>query len=374
VTGWPKPILPMYSRGAAISDLENDGTLEIALVTTGGNTALTSPAPLTLFILEEAAPGGVKKQSLFPTDRGNNQRTGVVAQAYARAFPRMNVRGTYNSWGVTPMRQTGDHTWAVNVTFPSGAQSFKFDAYGNWVTNWGDNAPADGVANAGGSNIAVTGGATYRITFNDTTLAYSAVQLATTAPAAPTGVSATATSSSAVTVSWTAPSGATSYKVYRATSASGPFTTPIASGIAGTSFGDTGLTANTTYYYNVKATNSAGDSAASSTVPVTTPAGGFTSSYATMFLRGTMNGWGTSGMTLVANNTWQVSVPLSAMTYQYKYDAYGDWAGTTNWGDNSPTDGVGDPGGSNIDYTASTAGTYLFTFDDATRAFSVVKQ
>src|SRR5882672_2861373 len=60
-----------------------------------------------------------------------------------------------------------------------------------------------------------------------------------------------------------------------------------------------------------------------------------TSSFATMYLRGTMNAWGTSAMALVADNTWQVPVTLSAGAYQYKYDASGTWSSTQNWGDNN---------------------------------------
>ena len=52
-------------------------------------------------------------------------------------------------------------------------------------------------------------------------------------------------------LSWTAVSGATSYEIYRATSASGPYTYVKAT--TGTSTSDTGLTAGTRYYYMVRA-------------------------------------------------------------------------------------------------------------------------
>ncbi|MBO4927909.1 MAG: hypothetical protein J5379_06640 [Clostridiales bacterium] len=50
-------------------------------------------------------------------------------------------------------------------------------------------------------------------------------------------------------LSWTAVSGATSYEIYRSTSASGPYTYVKAT--TGTSTSDTGLTAGTRYYYMV---------------------------------------------------------------------------------------------------------------------------
>jgi hypothetical protein len=92
-------------------------------------------------------------------------------------------------------------------------------------------------------------------------------------PAAPTGVVGTATTatvsgSTTVTIRWNATSGATSYKVKRSTSASGPWTV-IASGVTATSFSQS-LSANgATQYYRVTASNAGGDSADSTTAAVT---------------------------------------------------------------------------------------------------------
>jgi fibronectin type 3 domain-containing protein len=80
------------------------------------------------------------------------------------------------------------------------------------------------------------------------------------APAAPTGLTATAASSSQIDLSWTASAGATSYNVKRATVSGGPYTT-IATGVTGTSYSNTGLSAGTTYYYVVSAVNAGGESA-----------------------------------------------------------------------------------------------------------------
>ncbi|MEI8114567.1 MAG: T9SS type A sorting domain-containing protein [Bacteroidia bacterium] len=64
-----------------------------------------------------------------------------------------------------------------------------------------------------------------------------------------------------VNLSWNAVSGATSYKIKRATVAGGPYTTVGTT--TSTKFVDTGLTNNTLYYYVVTATNSTLESAAS---------------------------------------------------------------------------------------------------------------
>jgi autotransporter-associated beta strand protein len=95
---------------------------------------------------------------------------------------------------------------------------------------------------------------------------------ASTLPAVVTGLTAAAYNSE-IDLTWIASSGATSYTVLRSTTSGGPYTT-LASGVTATSYVDTGLTNGTTYYYVVKAVNSAGASANSSQVsakPVATP-------------------------------------------------------------------------------------------------------
>jgi hypothetical protein len=86
-----------------------------------------------------------------------------------------------------------------------------------------------------------------------------------TVPGAPGGLTGTSTSSS-VSLSWSAVSGATSYNIYRnGTKVGSP---------SGTSYTDTGLTASTAYNYQVSASNSVGEGAKSGTLSVTTKASG----------------------------------------------------------------------------------------------------
>jgi fibronectin type 3 domain-containing protein len=84
------------------------------------------------------------------------------------------------------------------------------------------------------------------------------------APATPAGLVATA-GSNTVALTWSASAGATGYKVKRATTSGGPFTTTIASP-AGTSYADASALNGTTYYYVVSATHAAMESADSSQV------------------------------------------------------------------------------------------------------------
>ena len=97
----------------------------------------------------------------------------------------------------------------------------------------------------------------------------------TAVPSAPTGLTAAASSSSVIGLSWTAvtpPTNCTisSYSVYGGTTANP--TTLIAGGLTGTTYSNTGLTASTTYYYVVKALDADGTSAASTQATATTPA------------------------------------------------------------------------------------------------------
>ena len=102
----------------------------------------------------------------------------------------------------------------------------------------------------------------------------SATTLAdTTAPSVPAGLSATANGMDRVDVSWTASTdnvGVTGYRVYRCTGTSCSTYTQIGTP-TGTTYGDTGLTAETTYRYRVAAVDAAGNVSAQATaVNVTT--------------------------------------------------------------------------------------------------------
>ena len=85
---------------------------------------------------------------------------------------------------------------------------------------------------------------------------------------APTGVSTTAGDATA-TVSWLAVSGATTYNVYRGTSAGGEGATAFATGLTTISFTDNGLTNGLTYFYQVTALGSGGQSPRSLEVSAT---------------------------------------------------------------------------------------------------------
>ncbi|HET9620596.1 MAG TPA: discoidin domain-containing protein [Kofleriaceae bacterium] len=102
----------------------------------------------------------------------------------------------------------------------------------------------------------------------------------TAAPSTPGTASATAGSATTIALSWGASTAASpcavTYDVFRATTSG--FTpgagNRIATGVTGTTFQDSGLTAATTYFYVVRATDAAGSSASSNQASATTQASG----------------------------------------------------------------------------------------------------
>ncbi|MBW1717661.1 MAG: fibronectin type III domain-containing protein [Deltaproteobacteria bacterium] len=95
---------------------------------------------------------------------------------------------------------------------------------------------------------------------------------ATTYPAAPSGLSASAASSSQITLLWTDnSSGESGFKIERKTGSYSQIATVSANT---TSYSSTGLSEATIYYYRVRAYNSAGNSNYSNEVNATTPSAG----------------------------------------------------------------------------------------------------
>jgi len=138
-----------------------------------------------------------------------------------------------------------------------------------------------------------------------------------TAPAAPTGLTATG-GNAQVALSWAASSGATSYNIYRGTTAGGESTTAVATGITGTSYTNTGLTNGTAYFYKVAAVNASGTSGLSNEASAT-PAATVTIPSAP------------TSLTATAGNA-QVSLSWTASSGATSYNVY---RGTTAGGESA---------------------------------------
>ncbi|MFD5792854.1 chitinase [Streptomyces diastatochromogenes] len=163
------------------------------------------------------------------------------------------VQGGYSYLGVTGTGTTDVSTWTpdssswkqLSTTFTTGASTTSVTVYTHgWygqAAYYADDVSVYGPDGGGGGDPAPT------------------------VPSAPTGLSVSGTTSSSVSLSWSAVSGATGYNVYR----NGTKVTAV----TGTSATVTGLSASTSYSFQVTATNSAGESAKSATVTGTTTSG-----------------------------------------------------------------------------------------------------
>jgi len=175
-------------------------------------------------------------------------------------------------------------TWTA-VTPPANCSITSYTVYGGTTAN-PTTVIASGVTGTSYSNTGLAASTTYyyivKAVDADGTSAASAQAQATTSaasctsvPSAPTGLTATAASSTTIGLSWspvTPPANCTisSYSVYGGTTMNP--TSLIAGGLTGTTYSNTGLTASTTYYYIVKAVDTDGTSAASGQAQATTQA------------------------------------------------------------------------------------------------------
>ncbi|MEU6283931.1 glycoside hydrolase family 18 protein [Streptomyces sp. NPDC047028] len=165
------------------------------------------------------------------------------------------VQGAYTYLGVTGTGTTDVSTWTpdastwkqLSTSFTTGSSTTSVTVYTHgWYGQpayYADDVSVYGPDGGGGGDPSPT------------------------LPAAPSGLKATGTTSSSVSLSWNTVSGATGYNVYRDGSK--------VTAVSGTSATVAGLTASTSYSFQVTATNAAGESAKSAAVSATTsPTGG----------------------------------------------------------------------------------------------------
>lgn len=162
----------------------------------------------------------------------------------------------------------------------------------------------------------------------------------TTAPAAPSGLSATGVSSSRVDLNWAdnSETDLAFYQVYRSTM---PGFTPgsgtlVASNVTASAFSDTGLSASTTYHYQVTAVDTSGnESAPSAEVNATTTAGSGGGSLLGQYVNYDASAPEDSqvkpGLQVV--NTGETGVALSSVTIRYWFTRDGGSSTVNTWCD-----------------------------------------
>jgi hypothetical protein len=242
---------------------------------------------------------GCNTGSLFKVFRAVDDDNGNLADgtphggAIAAAFNRHGIACTTDAgWNTTFAAVTPPATPSLTVTAGNNSASLSwsgssgvYDVYRNETgCNAGFTKVANNVSTTSYADNAVANGLTYYYQVvahpSSTEAAASAPSTCRsvtpaggggcTPPAAPTGVSASASSQTAINVSWSAASGATSYKIFRSTTSGSGYTQVGTS--TTTSFADSGLACNTTYYYVVTASNGTCDSGNSAQASAATQA------------------------------------------------------------------------------------------------------
>ena len=258
----------------------------------------TASSPATGNDLGWTASGQWFKYTVNVATAGTYNVTFLVAgnSGASDAFHLSNSSGTNLTGSVAVPNTGGWQTWTTvttSVTLPAGKQTLTLNE-----DNSGWNLDSMVFASSGSASC-------------------------TTDPSAPTGLTATSESSSAINLGWsavTSPSNCTvsAYHIFRST-ASG-FTpsssNQIASVSSGTTYSDTGLSASTTYYYVVEAVDAAGSSSASSQASAetgsTTGGGSFTLSASANSVPVTQGASATDTITVGDLNGFSGSVSLSA--------------------------------------------------------------
>jgi trimeric autotransporter adhesin len=263
---------------------------EIVAINSGGPAVSNSGGGDNSFVADEDVTGGGTDTS------ANTITTTGVANAAPMAVYQSERAGTftYTIPGLTSGTQytvllhfaefyfTAAGGRQFNVAINGTQVLSNFDIYATAGANKALVEQFTATANSSGQIvIAYTNGSADQPKSSGIEIRGGSSGTCSTNPAAPTGVTATVSSSSSIGLTWTAvtpPTNCTisSYSVYGATTSG--FTPSasnlLASGVTGTSYSNTGLVASTTHYYVVEAVDADGSSVASAQVSATTSSAG----------------------------------------------------------------------------------------------------
>ena len=332
----------------------------VAAVDSGGTSGMSNEASATPQAPATEAPFGGTPWPIPGTVQAENYDTG--GQGIAYNVTSINGNGTaYRSDGVD-IETTSDTGGGYDLGWTSNGQWFRYtvnvSTAGTYTVTFrvasdaavGTTGGTLHLQNSAGTNLTGsvsvpgTGGwqtwtnVTANVTlpagqqvleyFQDTggyNLNYMTFASASTGPPpAPTGLTATA-GNAQVALVWSSASGATSYNVYRGTSAGGESSTALAGSLTGTTYTDTSVTNGTTYYYKVAAVDSGGTSGLSNEASGTPSSGGTTAidqidcgsgSAVSPFVADEFFSGGTEFSSTNTINTSGVTNPAPAAVYQ----------------------------------------------------------
>ena len=264
------------------------GNTPLTVAFTAAATGGTAPYAYSWNFGDGSAASTTQSPSHIYTAAGSYTATLTVTDAASPAHVTTSTQAITVSGTGSPLSATaagtptsGQIPLTTNFTGSAAGGTPPY-AY-SW--NFGDGSAASTTQNPSHTYASV-GSYTATLTVTDSaspahtassTVAITADPIASSPPGPPTGLVASA-GTNQVTLSWTAPSNTggqalSAYSVYRGTS-SGTETKLTAGGCAGLSPSsvtctDTGLTAGTTYYYTVTASNASGESAQSNEASAT---------------------------------------------------------------------------------------------------------
>ena len=245
-------VSPVTTSGGTVNWVAVSGATGYTIYANG--TSLTSVGGgVTTYTDASRTPGTYVSYTLaVTTASGPSAQSAPVALVTTPTTPTAaltTATGTTLSW----TGQTAGTTWAV---YNSGVLVSSGVAIGGSGTT--PTATLTGLASGTTYSFTVVGTQTATATAS----AASGTRSVLTIPAAPTGLAASVVTATTTTLSWTAVTGAASYKVYKNGTLVGTATSPDVI---------TALTANTTYVWTVSAVDATGESAPSSALTVTTP-------------------------------------------------------------------------------------------------------
>ena len=269
---------PTGTGGSAITGYRievssNGGSNWINLVANTSNTTTT-------YAHTGLAAGTTRHYRVSAINANGTGPTSGVANA---------TTGTSVPGAPTVLSATASGTARIDLSWSAPASTggtaitgYRIEVSPNGTSNWTDLVANTGNANTGYAHTGLAGGTTrhYRVSAINTNGAgaTSGVDNATTlaVPGAPTGLSATASGSTGIDLSWSAPAGTggtaiTGYRIEVSPNGTSNWTDLVANtGNANTAYAHTGLTAGTTRHYRVSAINMIGTGATSNVDNATT--------------------------------------------------------------------------------------------------------
>ena len=288
------------------------GLTATASGTTAINLSWTAPgstggSAITGYKIESSSDGGSSWSDLV-ADTGNANTTyqhiGLTASStrhYRVSAINANGSGTASNvdsatTGTTVpgapsgLTATASGTTAINLSWTapgstggSAITGYKIESSSDGGSSWSDLVANTGNANTTYAHIGLTASSTrhYRVSAinangSGTASNVDSATTGTTVPGAPSGLSATASGSNRINLSWTAPaitggSAITGYKIEVSSNGGSSWTNLVAdTGNANTTYQHIGLTASSTRHYRVSAINANGSGTASNVANATT--------------------------------------------------------------------------------------------------------